>query len=101
MEKKGKKKKLIGKILIVILILFIILIILLLIQYKKLDLSILTRKPQLFIIKDECSLILGNIIHKIKNGDECKIFCRNECILRKIEFYNSEFIESNNSCHTC
>jgi len=101
MKKSQKVKKSIKIISVIAFILVILLIVLLIRYYNPTLLNKITKKPRLFIIKDECSMILGNIIHKIKNEDECKIFCRNDCELRKIDFYNSELIKSNNSCHTC
>ena len=100
MEKRKKERR-IKKILIIIFVLIVLLLILLIVEYSTLNLGFLIKKPKLFVIKDECSLILNNIIHKMKNGDECRIVCRNECELRKMSFHNSEFIEGNNSCHTC
>ncbi len=100
-KKKGKKRKITEKILIIIFILVALLIILLIIHYSRTYLLNIGKEPKLFVIEDECLLLLNNIIHQIKNQGECKIVCRNECGVRKMNFHDSEFIEKENSCHTC
>jgi hypothetical protein len=61
----------------------------------------LSKKPELFVIQDKCSLIFKNIIHQIRDKEECSNLCRNECSIRDKKIHSSEFIESNSSCHTC
>ena len=102
-KKKAEERKKLTKIVLVIIItLSIFVLALLLIQQGILeDIKRKMSEPKLFEIEDECSLILNRIIHKIKNEGECKITCRNECGLRKMNFYSSEFIEKENACHTC
>ena len=101
-EKKIGKKKLNRIFLIILIMLLAVLCVSLLVQFQ--EKSIIKnpfKKPELFVIKDECSVIFNNIVHEIKNAGECRIFCRNECGIREKEIYDSEFVESNNSCHTC
>ena len=57
--------------------------------------------PQQFFVADECSLVMGNIIHPMKNDADCKIRCRGECDVREMEFINHSFSEKVNSCHEC
>ncbi|MCK4997500.1 hypothetical protein KAS08_04295 [Candidatus Pacearchaeota archaeon] len=54
-----------------------------------------------FSIDDECSIIMGNLIHNIRDGGDCKIKCVNNCEIRELDFYDSEFTFENSSCHTC
>jgi len=56
---------------------------------------------QKFSIDDECSLIMGSILHNIRDGGECKIKCANNCEIREMTFHDSEFFLQNASCHTC
>jgi len=97
-----KQKKSAKKILIItIVLLILLLIILLLVQKGAIDyLKNLNKKPKLFIINDECSLIYS-IIHKINNDGECKVVCANNCNFRKMKYQDSELIKSNNSCYIC
>lgn len=103
MASKQKKKKIIKRILLILIISLIFLLTILTMMNLEVITKIknLSKKPTLFIIPDECSLILSNIVHKIKNEDECKIVCINECVMREMKFHESEFVIGNNSCHTC
>jgi hypothetical protein len=57
--------------------------------------------PELIVIEDECSIMLNNIIHQIKDEGGCRIMCSAECEIRNMKFHHSEFIFKDNSCHTC
>ncbi len=52
-------------------------------------------------VLDECSLIMGNLIHNIRDLGDCKIKCNDNCEIRGLEFHDSEFVFQNSSCHTC
>ena len=52
-------------------------------------------------VLDECSLIMGNLIHNIHDEGGCKIKCVNNCEIRDMKFYNSSFTFQNSSCHEC
>ena len=54
-----------------------------------------------FTVDDECSIIMGNLIHNVRDEGDCKIKCMNNCEIRELDFYDSEFILENSSCHTC
>ena len=54
-----------------------------------------------FQIADECGLIMGNLLHTIKNEDACKIKCRAQCMTIELEYGSSFFNESLKSCNTC
>lgn len=56
---------------------------------------------QEFSVPDECSLVMGNLIHQMKNDADCKIRCHGECQVREMDFVNHSFTEKFDSCHTC
>jgi len=97
---KTTKKR---KILLITLILFLVVLsTLLVLQFQeKSVIKKIFQEPTMYEIKDECGLLFNNILHEIKNSGECKISCINECSIRNKNFYDSNFIEKNNSCHTC
>lgn len=97
-----KQKKLRKNIIFLLIFLIAVFICLVFIQSEILDkIKTALKKPQLFVIKDECAIITNQLIHQIKNEGECKARCRNECTLRDASFNRFEFIESSNSCHNC
>lgn len=100
--KKENPAKIIKLIIILIIILSVIFFILLIIQ-SQLSESInnMFKKPKMFNINDECSLIFNNIVHQIKNNGDCKIRCRNYCQLKNMNFYNINFTSESNSCNIC
>lgn len=57
--------------------------------------------PQEFDILDECSLIMGNLVHQIRDGAECRIKCVNECDVREMEFVEFVFSEGVGECNSC
>jgi hypothetical protein len=58
-------------------------------------------EPEMFSIKDECSLMMGNLIHQIRDEGECRIKCVNECDVREMNFVRFEFEGKNNDCSSC
>lgn len=56
---------------------------------------------KMFSIKDECSIVVGNLIHQIRNDGECRIKCVNECYIREMDFEKFNFIEKNDDCSSC
>ena len=54
-------------------------------------------------IKDECSLIMGNLIHEIGSESNCKLACETECTFIKEKVYNYSFSQSlkDSSCNSC
>ena len=57
--------------------------------------------PELFVIEDSCSLIVGQLIHTIENSDTCEMRCKTECSVREMSFHDSEFVEKENDCNEC
>ena len=57
--------------------------------------------PEKFDVVDECSLIMGNIIHNMRDEGDCKIKCENNCDFREMDYLNSSFTFKETSCHTC
>jgi hypothetical protein len=94
--------KIIKIITIIIIILLTIFFIIILVESQSLDfVSNLFKKPKAVSVNDECSLIFNNLVHQIKNEGECKIRCRNECSLEKMNFYSVNFTAKSDSCNIC
>ena len=60
-----------------------------------------SKEIKMFSIKDECSLVMGNLIHQIRDSGDCKIKCINECDIDGMHFNYIEFAAQNNSCNDC
>lgn len=58
------------------------------------------KEPVHFIIPGECYIILDNVFFNLNNGDDCKKECDNECWVRELKYFSSEFI-NNSSCNSC
>lgn len=101
-RKKENPVSVVKPIIILIIILSVVFFILLIAQSSFSEyINNLFKKPKMFNINDECSLIFNNIVHKIKNEGDCKISCRNQCQLKNMNFYNMNFTSKSNSCNTC
>ncbi len=100
-QKKSRKGIFITIILLIALLILIILILLFQLNIIKNPLGKFNSKPQLFSIKDECSLIVGKLIHNIKDEGSCQLICKSNCEVRSLNFYNSEFKEIENDCNEC
>jgi len=105
---KNKKKHVLHKKTMLVIILFLalfltILSLILLVQFNfiKNPLEKISLKERIFEIKDECSLIVGQLIHTIKDESTCEIKCKTNCDAFDMNFQNSEFTEKNEDCHTC
>ncbi len=57
--------------------------------------------PQLFNIKDECALVMGNLVHQVRDDGECRIKCVNECDVRDMDFMRFSFEGKNDDCNSC
>ena len=102
MKNKKKTTKIIRIFSLITIALVFLFLILLVVQinFKKLF-GEFNKEEKMFVIEDKCSIMMGNIIHEIKDGDRCKIMCKNECSVRKMSFLNFSFIWKNDSCHVC
>lgn len=60
-----------------------------------------SKEVRLFSIMDECSLVMGNLIHQIRDSGDCRIRCINECDIRDMDFDSVEFVLQNSTCHLC
>lgn len=96
---RKKRKIIIRTALIIIPVLLVAIVILLLVDNNP-EISLI-KEPKKYLIEDECGVVVGNLIHQIKDEGECKIKCRNECGIRNENFYDSEFIKKTDECHTC
>jgi hypothetical protein len=57
--------------------------------------------PRLYVIKDDCTLIQGQLIHSIKDESICELRCKSDCTLRSMSFVKSEFNQKTDDCSTC
>ena len=94
-----KKKKIIFLLLFVTLMFFLLLLIFL--SILNLNFFGLFNKPISFEIKDECSLMMNNLIEQIKDEDVCKMMCINECELRDKKIFDFDFLKKEDSCNYC
>jgi len=58
-------------------------------------------EPEFFDIKDNCAMIVGQLIHTIDNEVTCELVCKTNCETREMKFYSSEFTEKENDCNGC
>jgi hypothetical protein len=101
-KNKNRNKSLIKIILAIIIILSLLLVIMIVIQFGIIDwIKSLTKEPKLFVLKDECSLIMNNLFHTINDENNCKVFCTNHCQLNEMRYHSSEFVVGYQSCNTC
>lgn len=99
-KKKLKKTK--KRVLISIITIAVIILVLIFINTNSVQgIKDIFKEPEKIVIEDRCSLVMGNVFHEIKNSGECEISCKNNCELRGKKFVESEFIKSQDSCHTC
>ncbi len=101
-KKKIKSRR--KKTLIRLLFAFLVLLILLLVFLFMFREGVFNKKesegPQKFIIDGECYVIMENVFYKIGNSDDCRKECFNDCWVRKMDFYDSKFI-NDSSCNSC
>lgn len=84
-----------------IIILFLVLVGLLLMQFCPLEEIFKKASVETVIIEDKCSLILGSVIHQIKDDASCFIMCKNECAVRGKNIKDHRFSSLNESCNSC
>lgn len=114
MPKKKKLKKEVKKInkpskkIIQISIIILALVLLLLSLFLLVETGIiknpldrLNSKNKVYNLQDECSLIVGQLIHSIEDENDCQLKCRTNCNVRGETYLYEEFIKSENNCHTC
>ena len=98
---KLKKFRLIKIVYLAIILLLILLIVAIFIQSESINyIKRYFSKPKLIVIKDECNLLMDNILHNIRDSDDCKIRCQNECNLAKLKFQRINFVNGK-GCYTC
>lgn len=102
--KKGPNKKFIFSSSVLFYLIVFSFVILLLFFYIQFDLGEKFFGPSddvSFNIPDNCGVILGNLLHEIKNEDDCNIRCHNECGLRSLNYNSINFSQGGESCHSC
>lgn len=102
-KKKGRRSLIFGLILIILFVSLLVLVPILLFQIGlvKNPFTNLHIEPREFNVVDECSMIVGNLIHSIQDEGVCEQRCKIDCDVRGLFFYDSEFSESPNDCHKC
>lgn len=102
-RKKSWKSSLVVTILIVLLVVLVILVPVLLYQlgmisnpFKNLHLE-----SKEFVVRDDCSMIVGNLIHSIQDQDVCGQKCRTDCGVRNLFYQDSKFTERPGDCNEC
>lgn len=84
--------------------LFLVLILALVLVFEFLDFSKVKKHfddPTYVEILDECSIIMGNLVHQVRDLDDCTIRCHNECVLMESDVDSVDFISSQSGCNTC
>lgn len=56
---------------------------------------------QKFSVRDECSLIVGNLIHQIDDEGICEARCKTNCQVREMNYIRFEFLEVEGDCNVC
>lgn len=56
---------------------------------------------QKFSVRDECSLIVGNLIHTIDDEGICEARCKTQCGVREMSFVRSEYKKVEKDCNIC
>lgn len=88
--------------LVLSIIMFLFLIILVVFEYVNFtSIERIFLKPKLVELNDECSLIMGNLVHQIRDEDDCNIRCNNQCNLLGLNYKSIEFTKNQNSCNVC
>jgi hypothetical protein len=59
------------------------------------------RQNKYFDIKDECGVVLGNLIHQVRDAGECRVKCVNECGLEEMEIDRYNFVANFTDCNKC
>ena len=101
-RKKHKRNHYAKYFLGVALILSLVLVILLVSEYVSFAfVGKIFEKPHLIELDDECSLIMGNLVHQIRDETDCNLRCNNECNMEDTKLKSSEFSLATNGCNTC
>jgi len=58
-------------------------------------------EPNKIVIKDDCSMITGKLIHEIRDKEDCRLKCKNACNMRDQEYFSSNLITAEKACYTC
>lgn len=99
---KPKKKNLISVIILLsLLILGLILVLLVRLDLIKNPFYIINRSSQEFVIKDECTLVVGQLIHTIEQEETCELRCKSNCDIRELEYVSHTFTSIDRDCNSC
>lgn len=103
MKKRGKPITHSRYMLISLIVIVVILLYFLLIQTHAIENPFIEIAKDDFEVNstDRCSLIAGQLIHTIKDEDECRNICFSECEVRGASLEDFTFEERLNNCNAC
>lgn len=90
-----------NNLILILAICLVVIGIFLLIENEFIENPFTSREPVTIEARDFCSLIAGNVLHTINNGDECRLQCLAQCETRDMSLGDSEFNKIENDCNTC
>lgn len=99
---KRKRRRPLVRLLLVIIAIFVLgLIALLGIRFGFLEDLFSNKQPVEFTLQGECYLVLDRLFYSVDDSDDCKKECDNDCWVRGMELYSSEYLEAPESCNYC
>lgn len=101
MKKKIRKRKISLLVKGIFAVIGILIILLLFLVLANLGIFEKSEQPKFFSVTDECSIVIGNLIHQVRDAGDCKIRCINECDIQDMKFDSIEFSSPDNSCNIC
>ena len=102
-SKKRSKKKIFhySRYIIAIVIILVIIVIALILIEGDIASDFKTPKVKEIQLTDKCTLVLGNLIHQIKNEEDCILQCKRECTAQDMNYQNVAFEFRESDCHNC
>lgn len=61
----------------------------------------ISAKSEKFTLNDECSIIVGQLIHTVQDEGACQNKCYSQCQSIDADFVRIEFTERPNNCNLC
>ena len=102
-RKEGKRKDGFPKklLLIVLIILLLAVIFWLLVETAIIKLPPKSTQIKIFAVQDECSIIVGKLIHTIDDEGTCQLKCRATCEVKGLQLDRVTFVQGDNQCNRC
>jgi hypothetical protein len=101
MVKKKKNKKNLNSVYLLFIVVFLLILILIGLFMGNLGLFEQKKEAQDFYIIDKCAIVMGNLIHQVRDEGECRVKCINECGLLDLDFEHVDFLRKDNDCNDC